>query len=603
MGFLQPLALAAFPLTAIPLILHLWRRRQPPLVEFPAVRYLAETTRQHSKRLRLQHLLLLVLRTLLVGALVLAASRPVLRAGGGAVGTHGPTAVALVLDNSLSSAAVRDGTPTLEVLRALARDVLRDVTAADQLWVVLADGVPRRHTAADAATLVDSVTSSPVRLDLAAAVAQAAQVVRDAPLPSHEVHVLSDLQRSALGPAEPVKDARIIAVRVAEDAPLNLGLAGATPSRALWGPDGGTVVVEAAGDTDPGPVLVALSLDSQPGPRAAVRAGEAVEVSLAAPRPGWWSGAAELAADELRGDNRRLFAVRVASPAAVTVEPRAGRFVREAVDVLIEGGRLTAGTEVTVGSTVGPRATLLMPPDDPALLGALNRELAGRGIAWRYGAERGAGVVNESALPRLEGTSVTRRAALEAAGAPDGVLARVDGAPWLVIDGAIVLAGSRLDPDWTDLPIRPEFLAVLDDLLNLVARGDLARLEAAPAAPLHVPPRVTALSRDGRRRGVEPGATLPAPAEPGIYFLLAGADTAGVLAVNPDSRESLLEPASRSELLHAFGDGLEVVDAERYAATRLVAVRRAELTGGLLVLAVLLALAEAVLARARRTRA
>jgi hypothetical protein len=92
MGFLQPLALLALPAAGIPLLLHLWKRRTPPRVPFPAIRYIARTTEEHRRRLRLQHLLLLVLRTIVVLALVLAASRPVVRGRVAGAIAHEPTA-------------------------------------------------------------------------------------------------------------------------------------------------------------------------------------------------------------------------------------------------------------------------------------------------------------------------------------------------------------------------------------------------------------------------------------------------------------------------------------------------------------------------------
>ena len=62
-GFLQPLALLGLLAASIPPILHLVARRLPPVVPFPAVRYLSETERRHSRRLKLRNLLLLLLRT------------------------------------------------------------------------------------------------------------------------------------------------------------------------------------------------------------------------------------------------------------------------------------------------------------------------------------------------------------------------------------------------------------------------------------------------------------------------------------------------------------------------------------------------------------
>ena len=79
-GFLHPWALVGLVAAAIPILLHLLARREPPTVVFPAVRYLITTTREHQRRLKLQHLLLLLFRTLLIIALVLAAAGPTLPA-------------------------------------------------------------------------------------------------------------------------------------------------------------------------------------------------------------------------------------------------------------------------------------------------------------------------------------------------------------------------------------------------------------------------------------------------------------------------------------------------------------------------------------------
>ena len=74
-GFLHPLLLWALPLTALPLVLHLVARRQPPTVLFPAVRYLQQATREHQRRLKLEHWLLLAVRTLLVLAVIVVLVR------------------------------------------------------------------------------------------------------------------------------------------------------------------------------------------------------------------------------------------------------------------------------------------------------------------------------------------------------------------------------------------------------------------------------------------------------------------------------------------------------------------------------------------------
>jgi hypothetical protein len=103
----------------LPILLHLIQRRQPPVVVFPAVRYLVDTTREHQRRLKLQNWLLLLIRTLLIALVVLAAAGPSapMRSAAG----HSPAALVLILDNSLSSGAVVNGTSRLATFRAAAR--------------------------------------------------------------------------------------------------------------------------------------------------------------------------------------------------------------------------------------------------------------------------------------------------------------------------------------------------------------------------------------------------------------------------------------------------------------------------------------------------
>src|SRR5947208_214355 len=197
--FLHPLALVGLAAAAIPALLHLLERRVPPEAEFPQLRYLSEAARQNARRLKLRHLLLLILRTALIVLIVVAAARPLFptQASGGSL--HEPTALAVILDNSPSSGLVVDGRPALERLKAMARGSLARATASDRLWLVLADGVARAATPEALLATVDSAAVSARRLDLTAAVRAATRLVDAEPLPAREVHVVSDLQRTALG--------------------------------------------------------------------------------------------------------------------------------------------------------------------------------------------------------------------------------------------------------------------------------------------------------------------------------------------------------------------------------------------------------------------
>ncbi|MFN5203438.1 MAG: BatA domain-containing protein [Gemmatimonas sp.] len=137
MAFLAPAFLALGLLAGVPLLVHLLRRRVGRVIDFPAVRYLERMEQEHSRDLKLRNRLLLLLRLLAVLALALAAARPIARLLG--VG-HAPMAVAIVVDNSLSTGVVQNGQVRFDSLRTDARRLVDELTADDRAWIVTADG-------------------------------------------------------------------------------------------------------------------------------------------------------------------------------------------------------------------------------------------------------------------------------------------------------------------------------------------------------------------------------------------------------------------------------------------------------------------------------
>src|SRR5256885_2967086 len=174
-SFLHPLALLGLAAAAIPALLHLLQRPIPPEVDFPPVRYLSAAERESARRLKLRHLLLLILRTALIVAIVLAAARPLVPLRGG--GAHQPTAAVIVLDNSPSSGAIVDGGLVLDRLRVVARASVGRTTPVDRVWLMLCDGVLRGGTRQALLATIDSTRPGWLRLGLGPALERAAPVV------------------------------------------------------------------------------------------------------------------------------------------------------------------------------------------------------------------------------------------------------------------------------------------------------------------------------------------------------------------------------------------------------------------------------------------
>ena len=590
-GFTAPWVLLGLLAAGIPVLLHLFARREPPTVMFPATRYLAETARAHHRRLTLQHWLLLLIRTLLIAALVLAAAGPSLP--GGAAATHAPSAVTLVLDNSLSSATTVAGTPVVERLKAATLAILDAARAGDVLWVLTADGPPRRGSAVELSGIVNRTTALPARLDLGAAIGIAREAMATERIPATVV-VVSDLQASALAPAS--GSGAVVVLRPEEDPVANLGLAALLTGRQPWGPDGGSVAVQAAG-TAGKRAAVSLRVGTRPPRRQLASGNETILLGSGPLTPGWWPVRAELEPDELRLDDLRETAIRVADASRAAWRSE-DRFLATAAEVLLSNGRLIRGGDLSLGN-LGQGASIVQPPADPAGHGALNRALAARGAGWRFGELAPGSTVTDSG-PLLGRHPVARRYALVPAGSrassapPRGVLATAGGLPWVVRSDNLILLGSRLEPEWTALPLSAEFVPFVDFLANRAIRGEIAILDAPPGDPVVLPDAATAVIRDGQLRTVEGGGTFRSR-ETGLHFILAGRDTIGAVAVNPDQRESVLTRSGDGEIRRLW-PGARIAPLERAASLAFAAGGRADLRGFFLVLAAALALADATLA-------
>ncbi len=585
-GFLHPWALLGLAAAGIPILLHLLARREPPTVVFPAVRYLITTTREHQRRLKLQNLLLLLVRTLLVIALVLAAAGPTLPLRG--VPGHAPSALVLIVDNSPSSGAVVGGSPRVAQLRDAAGRVLARAAPGDALWLLTADGIPQRGDAGTLAAQLDALGVSPQRLDLGAALTLARDVLAADPRPG-EIALLSDLQASAVSPAQPGPP--VVVGRPDAPPPPNVGIAQLQTGAQPWSGDGGRVSVVLAGDSGLAVPLTAR-LAERPPRQALGHAGGAATLALPGVPSGWWTLTAELSPDELRADDRRIGVVRVA-PVARVAWDSGSRYIAAACEVLAANRRIARGDEVTFGR-LGRGSSVVQPPDDPAELGALNRALAARGVGWSYARLSIDPAMTDSG-PVVGRVRVARRYLLQATGSGrTGVLASVAGEPWLVRSGNVVLLGSRLDPAWTELPLAAGFMPFMDLLLNRLARGEVILAQGAPGDAVPLPDLTTSVRQAGREWQVEGGGMFR-PSDVGAYYLVAAGDTLGAISSNLDMRESLLAPAS-DDRIRRLWDGARVVPLAESADLVFSAGAMGDLRGPLLLAALLLGLGELVLA-------
>ncbi len=140
MGFLNAAMLIGLVAASIPIIIHLLNRRRYRVVDWGAMRFLKLSVVTRHRRLRIEELLLLFLRTALIVILVLALSRPLIK---GLSAADARRDVIIVLDGSMSM-SLREGPASLfDRARDAAREALHTLRPADSVGVIIGTRSPR----------------------------------------------------------------------------------------------------------------------------------------------------------------------------------------------------------------------------------------------------------------------------------------------------------------------------------------------------------------------------------------------------------------------------------------------------------------------------
>lgn len=128
---------------AIPLVIHLWSRRQAVTVDFSSLMFLVAAHRQNVRRFQLKQLLILLLRMLIIALIALALARPFLTLGLPLTAVRARTDVVIVLDNSYSMGYQDVDGVWFDKAKKLATDVLSSLRYGDSVSLILMSDIPQ----------------------------------------------------------------------------------------------------------------------------------------------------------------------------------------------------------------------------------------------------------------------------------------------------------------------------------------------------------------------------------------------------------------------------------------------------------------------------
>ncbi len=138
MIFLSPWLLGGLVLAGVPVLIHLLNRRRFTVVEWAPMKYLKLTIRTNRRRMQIEQLLLLAVRTLVMILIVLTVARLALaRSGlGGWMAKRSRVSRVIVLDDSLSMGYRSDGKTALDRGKQAAVEILQGTGSQDAITVL-----------------------------------------------------------------------------------------------------------------------------------------------------------------------------------------------------------------------------------------------------------------------------------------------------------------------------------------------------------------------------------------------------------------------------------------------------------------------------------
>lgn len=202
-GFASPWLLLGLVLGGIPVVIHLLHKRRYAETRWAAMRFLIEAARKHSRRLRLEQLLLLTVRTLLLVFIVLALARPYVESFGTYFQAEAPTHRIIVVDASLSMAYRPAGPSRFEQAKQAAHQIVSNAKRGDAFNLVrIAGSEPRaiiRRPAYRKSRVAEEIEQMQVteeRGDVSATLECLVELLKYAPDISHkEITLIGDFQK------------------------------------------------------------------------------------------------------------------------------------------------------------------------------------------------------------------------------------------------------------------------------------------------------------------------------------------------------------------------------------------------------------------------
>jgi hypothetical protein len=144
--FLNTIILSALGLSLIPVLIHLLNRKKSKLVVFSSLDFLKSLQKKKMKKVKIQQILLLILRTAVLLLAVMAFARPVSRIQQqSTIDSHTKTSVVIVIDNSVATSYLSEKGRILDDIKLMAEQILNYLKEGDEALIITSAATSPGH--------------------------------------------------------------------------------------------------------------------------------------------------------------------------------------------------------------------------------------------------------------------------------------------------------------------------------------------------------------------------------------------------------------------------------------------------------------------------
>lgn len=192
--FFTPLLLLGGLLVAVPILLHLVMRERPKHLTFPALQFIRQRREANRRRLRVRHLLLLLLRCAAIVLLAVALARPVFQSMGSLSG-HAPVAAAVAFDTRPRMNYRHHNKSRLDSAKKMGLEILENLPAESELVFLDCSGSRSRFDVDRGAVAqrIEGITAINDSPELIRMVDNALRVLRNSDKDRKEVYLFTDM--------------------------------------------------------------------------------------------------------------------------------------------------------------------------------------------------------------------------------------------------------------------------------------------------------------------------------------------------------------------------------------------------------------------------